>query len=258
VDRRERETADVLSRLDPIRRRIFVRLLKWAQECAPLREDSIAGLGYGYGCIRSLLHELGSRLADDETLEAPSDIVWLSRDELAEALDQRSKDLIPASKSESVAARKADWQVARRADPPSVLPETSFLARFLPSESSGADGDVLKGIGAGEGQVTARACVLHGPEEFGDLRPGDVLVAVTTTPAWTPLFAMASAVVTDIGGPLSHSSIVAREYGIPAVMGVGTATRRIRTGQIVTVDGRAGEVRLPSEDGRPADGHPDE
>ena len=64
------------------------------------------------------------------------------------------------------------------------------------------------------------------------MRPGDVLVAVTTTPAWTPLFAMASAVVTDIGGPLSHSSIVAREYGIPAVMATGSATRRIHNGQI--------------------------
>jgi pyruvate,water dikinase len=70
------------------------------------------------------------------------------------------------------------------------------------------------------------------------------LVATTTTPAWTPLFAMASAVVTDIGGPLSHSSIVAREYGIPAVMATGVATRRIRNGQIITVDGSAGLVTL--------------
>jgi pyruvate,water dikinase len=76
---------------------------------------------------------------------------------------------------------------------------------------------------------------------------GDVLVAVTTTPAWTPLFALASAVVTDIGGPLSHSSIVAREYGIPAVMATGMATRRIRSGQIVTVDGRAGLVTIHNE-----------
>lgn len=74
--------------------------------------------------------------------------------------------------------------------------------------------------------------------------PGDVLVAVTTTPAWTPLFAMASAVVTDIGGPLSHSSIVAREFGIPAVMATGAATRRIHTGQVVTVDGSKGTVTL--------------
>ena len=76
------------------------------------------------------------------------------------------------------------------------------------------------------------------------MRPGDVIVAVTTTPAWTPLFAMASAVVTDIGGPLSHGSIVAREYGIPAVMATGVATRRIRTGQMITVDGSTGTVTL--------------
>jgi pyruvate,water dikinase len=69
-----------------------------------------------------------------------------------------------------------------------------------------------------------------------------VLVAATTTPAWTPLFAMASAVITDIGGPLSHGSIVAREYGIPAVMGTGVATKRIPSGQVVTVDGGAGRV----------------
>jgi pyruvate,water dikinase len=84
--------------------------------------------------------------------------------------------------------------------------------------------------------------VLFGPEDFGTLEPGDVLVAVTTTPAWTTLFAQASAVVTDIGGPLSHSSIVAREYGIPAVMAAGSATRSIQSGQLVTVDGTAGTV----------------
>jgi pyruvate,water dikinase len=74
------------------------------------------------------------------------------------------------------------------------------------------------------------------------MKLGDVLVATTTTPAWTPLFALASAVVTDIGGPLSHSSIVAREYGIPAVMAARNATHYIQNGQIVTVDGKAGTV----------------
>ncbi|NMC55207.1 MAG: hypothetical protein GYA48_16400 [Chloroflexi bacterium] len=71
-----------------------------------------------------------------------------------------------------------------------------------------------------------------------------MLVAVTTTPAWTPLFGLASAVITDIGGPLSHSSIVAREYGIPAVMAVRSATRTIQTGNLITVDGAAGTVTL--------------
>ena len=78
------------------------------------------------------------------------------------------------------------------------------------------------------------------------MQPGDVLVAPLTTPAWTPLFALASAIVTDIGGPLSHSSIVAREYGLPAVLGTGVATRRIHSGQTITVDGGAGTVTVES------------
>jgi pyruvate,water dikinase len=79
------------------------------------------------------------------------------------------------------------------------------------------------------------------------MEPGGILVAKLTTPAWTPLFAMASAIVTDVGGPLSHGSIVAREYGIPAVLGTGAATRMIEYGQEITVDGDAGYVILTSE-----------
>jgi pyruvate,water dikinase len=73
---------------------------------------------------------------------------------------------------------------------------------------------------------------------------GDVLVAKLTTPAWTPLFARAAAIVTDVGGPLSHGSIVAREYGIPAVLGTGNATQLIQDGQTITVDGDSGVVVL--------------
>jgi len=83
--------------------------------------------------------------------------------------------------------------------------------------------------------MNASACVRYAPEDFPKMKPGDMLVA--TTPAWTPLFAMASAIVSDLGGSLSHSSFVAREYGIPAVV-------RIRDGQSITVDGSAGTVEL--------------
>jgi pyruvate,water dikinase len=76
------------------------------------------------------------------------------------------------------------------------------------------------------------------------MQAGDILVAPLTTPAWTPLFVRAAAIVTDVGGPLSHGSIVAREYGIPAVLGTGSATRRIRSGQVITVDGSTGKVYL--------------
>ena len=141
-------------------------------------------------------------------------------------------------------ARKADWQRARMATPPTVVPVNSWLYKLMAPKKSASH--LLKGYGASAGQFTAPACVLRTPEDFGQMQPGDVLVAVATTPAWTPLFALALAVVTDIGGPLSHSSIVAREYGIPAVMGTGVATRLIYAGQMITVDGGRGTVEILS------------
>jgi pyruvate,water dikinase len=128
--------------------------------------------------------------------------------------------------------------------PPAILPEKSGWAKLIPWAQKNELGNVIKGLGASTGKVTATARVLFTTEDFGRMKPGDVLVAVITTPAWTPLFTMASAVVTDIGGPLSHSSIVAREYGIPAVLATGNATRRIEDGQMITVDGGAGTVEL--------------
>ena len=117
---------------------------------------------------------------------------------------------------------------------------------YIATAESAQTGDRLKGVAASGGKITASACVIREPQDFNKMESGAVLVATATTPAWTPLFAMASAVVTDIGGPLSHGSIVAREYGIPAVMGTGVATKRIRDGQVITVDGDAGIVIMNS------------
>ena len=118
------------------------------------------------------------------------------------------------------------------------------MKRWMPATTAEQGTDTLTGLAGSAGRVTAVARVLAGPEDFGDFRPGEVLVAPITTPAWTSLFVRAAGVVTDIGGPLSHSSIVAREYGIPAVLGTAVGTRRIRTGQRITVDGDAGTVTL--------------
>ena len=128
-----------------------------------------------------------------------------------------------------------------------MLPKGAWfygIEKVMPAASEEQTGDVIKGLGGSAGQVTAPARVLAGPQEFSQMEPGEVLVASITTPAWTSLFAMASGVVTDIGGPLSHSSIVAREYGIPAVLGTAVATRRIASGERIRVDGDAGTVTL--------------
>jgi pyruvate,water dikinase len=242
VEQREKQTQGVVRRLDPLRRKLFLKQLKWARESAPLREDSIADIGLGQPQMRRMLGELGHRLAQAGAIAAPEDIYWLEAGELealAAELDQGGQ---PASQGGAIEERKARWRAVRKVTPPNVLPKNSLLARFAPREDQ--PGATLKGMGASAGKVTARACVMRGPEDFGRLQPGDVIVAVITTPAWTPLFARASAVVTDIGGPLSHSSIVAREYGIPAVLGTGAATRRIQDGQVIRVDGDEGTVSL--------------
>ena len=145
-----------------------------------------------------------------------------------------------------IPSRREEWQSFLKLTPPVMLPEKTAWNKLVHGdEAEKRDGKtILKGVGTSGGTIKAPARVLFGPEDFQAMKPGEVLIAVTTTPAWTPLFAMASAVVTDIGGPLSHSSIVAREYGIPAVMAARTATRMIRNGQVITVDGNAGTVTL--------------
>jgi pyruvate,water dikinase len=135
-------------------------------------------------------------------------------------------------------------ELGQRLTQAGVLARPNDVYWLYEDEVVQAAADRLKGAGASPGRVTGQARVLRGPEDFDQMRPGEILVAITTTPAWTPLFAMASAIVTDGGGPLSHGSIVAREYGIPAVMGTGVATRRIRSRQVITVDGGDGAVLL--------------
>jgi pyruvate,water dikinase len=248
VTRREEATHAVLERLDAPRRNLFCRLLEWAQGVAPVREDALADVGLGWPVMRRMLLELGRRLAEAEAVEKPADVFWLRRDEveqMAASLDATEPQL--ASLTDTVEQRKMLWRGQRRVTPPQLLPKGGWVEvfrRWMPAVSEEQTGDTIKGVAASAGQVTAPARLLGGPEDFGKMQPREVLVASITTPAWTSLFAMASAVVTDVGGPLSHSSIVAREYGIPAVLGTGVATRRIQSGQSVRVDGDAGTVTL--------------
>src|SRR5829696_4318135 len=254
--RREEATRAVLERLGPARGRFISRLLRWAQDAAPVREDALADTGLAWPLMRRMLLEVGGRIFEAGAVEKPADVFWLRRQELedmASSLDAGETQL--ASLADAVEQRKMLWRGQRRVTPPQLLPQDSWfmvLESLMPAASRDQAGDTIKGIAASGGQVTAAARVLGGPGDFGQMRPGEVLVAAITTPAWMSLFAMASAVVTDVGGPLSHSSIVAREYGIPAVLGTGVATRRIQSGQSVRVDGDAGTVTLLDGEGESA------
>jgi pyruvate,water dikinase len=110
------------------------------------------------------------------------------------------------------------------------------------TRSRSAKGALLSGTPASRGQAKGTVRIIRGPEEFGLLRSGEILVCPYTNPSWTPLFQRAAAVVVDLGGIGSHAAIVAREYGIPAVMGTGSGTRTLVDGQTVIVDGSTGRV----------------
>jgi pyruvate,water dikinase len=110
------------------------------------------------------------------------------------------------------------------------------------SDSSAATN--VTGTPGSPGRASGPARVVHGPDDFGRVQPGDVLVCRFTEPAWTALFGVVAAVVTETGGVLSHAAIVAREYGIPPVLAVPGAKTALRDGETVTVDGSAGRVTV--------------
>ena len=247
VTEREAAIAALFDRLPERRRRWVERLLGWAQHLGPVREDALAAMGLAWPTTRRLLHELGARLVTAGVLAEPMDVCWVPLAQLREATGALDSGGAPGDLRADVAVRQAAARGQRQATPPQYLPKSRIMASMdwaYPSRE-GQSGSVLSGTVGSGGAVTARARVLSGPQDFAAFRPGEVLVASITTPAYTPLFAMAAAVVTDIGGVLSHGSIVAREYGIPAVLGTGSATRLIRTGDVITVDGGAGRVTLP-------------
>jgi rifampicin phosphotransferase len=243
----EARTAEVLG---PLRRHLFRRLVAMAQHFGPYREEALFYLGAGWPALRRLARELGRRLVAAGTIAAANDVFFLRAAELEATLAARAageqRDLAaPASE------RRALREQQRRLRLPAAVPP-SFRMTLGPIDLSSretqrrnsATSDTRVGFAVSPGRVTAPASVIRSPAEFGAMEPGTILVCPTTTPAWTPLFAQARGLVTDIGGVLAHGSIVAREYGIPAVMGTGSATERIVSGQVVTVDGDAGTVTL--------------
>jgi pyruvate,water dikinase len=250
TEKREQAVEYILPRLKGLKRWAFEKALNWAQKLAPLREDGLAEIGLGYPVLRRMLRELGRRFTEAGAIEAPEDIYWLELSEVQAQIKALEEGVKTCNHSEAVQERKALWRGRKRLNPPSQLPEGKKkymgfnMEAHLAGGLGGPEGNTIKGVPTSPGLATGTARVLHGPEDFDQMQPGDILVAGITTPAWTPLFAMAAGVVTDIGGPLSHGSIVAREYGIPAVLGTGYGTRFIQNGQRVTVDGSAGTVTV--------------
>jgi len=239
-DRATREAEEMVAELTRraaskgrLRGKLVRFLLGRARELSGLREMPKFCIVLLMARARELLWTVGANLAEAGRLESAEDIYFLSVPEAWAVL--AGEDLRPL-----VRGRRAvyEQEVGRRHVPRLLLSDGT--EPDVATQEEAAEG-VLRGTPASGGVVTQKARVILEPAG-ASLEPGEILVAPSTDPGWTPLFLTAGGLVMEMGGPMSHGAIVAREYGIPAVVGVPDATERIETGQQITVDGTAGEV----------------
>jgi phosphohistidine swiveling domain-containing protein len=196
----------------------------------PVREGRAHWQLIASGSMRHAAQRRGRQLVEAGIIDDVGDVFYLTPSEY----DAADHDL-----RNEVEQRRAEHERWKGCHPPTII------GRGEPDHR--ADDRSLRGTGAATGIHRGRACVIRDLVDADRLEPGDVLVATMTSPPWTPLFAIASAVVADSGDPMSHVAIAAREYGIPCVVGTDVATIVIRDGDVVTVDGTTGMVELPSE-----------
>jgi rifampicin phosphotransferase len=234
----------------------FESLLKSAQEATVISEDHVFWIDYrGLHRIRRVLQEFGRRFAGSGIIEEQNDVFYLTLDELRET----ARALPELDRHELlVRERKTALERFRAIQPPRAIgttplgeppddPMSRAIGRFFgKAPEPQVEPDVLRGNAGSPGTARGPARVIYSLSEADKLREGDVLVAETTAPSWTPLFATVAAVVTDSGGVLSHCAVVAREYRIPAVVGTGRATATIQDGQLLEVNGSDGVVRIVS------------
>ncbi len=252
VAQREEAIGIVESKLSPEKLPAFREMLSGVQAHVPVSEGRALWQLLIVGSLRVPLLALGRKLVEAGALSQPEHVFYFTSSELKAAASNPS-----AAVRETGIARDAEfarWQsmtpvpfIGAPPDPSKLPPEVAPLVRlFFGVAEPEVSGQEIKGQAASKGIVTATARVIHDLSEAERLQPGEILVCATTAPPWTPLFAIAAAVVTDSGGVLSHSAICAREYAIPCVVATQVATHMIPDGATITVDGAAGTVRIGS------------
>ncbi|MGD9891266.1 MAG: PEP-utilizing enzyme [Dehalococcoidia bacterium] len=249
---RRRLLAKPVDKVAPWRWAVFRSVVRQARRYLPMRENPKHHFLLFAAELRRTALALGQDLQRAGLIDASEDVFFLMRPDL-----ERAAGGDEAGLHARAAAQRRVYQRFLAWDPPDVIlgSEREGLEERLVNEAvrepapkpkpDGATAPAagrLTGIAASAGTVTARVRVALTPEEGAEIEPGEVLVAPFTDPGWTPLFTVAGAIVMDLGGLLSHGAIVAREYGIPAVVNTRSATSTLRTGQVVTVDGASGVV----------------
>jgi pyruvate,water dikinase len=224
-------------RIGRLRRPGFNLTLKNAQQWVALRERTKSIVVRGARLVDFLIPELGARLVASGYVERPEDLFFLTNEELDQGIRGESEQ----DAKERVARRRKEYERDR-----SILLPERFYGHPVPIEPEEhlGKGPILKGTPVSPGSVTGRARVILDPSRDAPIQPGEILVAPVTDAGWTPLFALATGLVVDMGSALSHGSTVAREYGLPAVVNVRSGTRSIRTGDLLAVNGSKGTVTI--------------
>lgn len=242
----EEAAEEARRRPGPLSRAAFERVLAWGRASASARENVKSEAVRWLSAIRRALVLVGERLAERGDLERADDVFYLTWEELAGVVAGEGDAGRPSAASRSlrlglVAERSAERERLSRLRPPHVVVGTWDEVE---ERSELPLARTITGIGVSSGVARGRARVFASVDSHDDVSPGEILVAPFTDPGWTPYFIPAAGIVMDLGGLLSHGSIIAREYGIPAVVNVGPASRTIETGQLLEVDGDAGVVRI--------------
>ncbi|MBI4734114.1 MAG: hypothetical protein HY779_04775 [Rubrobacteridae bacterium] len=249
VEREDREsfTKKCLQRLSIGRRLVFKRVLKDAQAAIGYRERARLCQSLIYGELRRLTLETGKRFYSKGYLEAAEDVFFLEYRELHRIFE--GKYLYPETIKEIIAVRRKAYQDGASDNPPEFYLIEKGEYPTIPVESGKFDAaeGKLTGLGVSRGSVKARARIILNPAENNTLEPGDILVTRTTDPGWTPLFLIAGGLILEKGGLLSHGAIVAREFGIPAIVGVKDAVNVIKDGQLLWLDAESGTIHVLDE-----------
>jgi pyruvate,water dikinase len=224
---------------NPVKRMIFNRILSRSQQGSVFRENVKSEVIKLVVAMRKLCLELGRKLADKGVLKNQDDIFFLLREEI-ELIVQDRADF---DACQVIAARRQEYNKNKSITPPDVVFGKFDPYKFIP-EKEDAETGMLNGLAVSPGLAAGKARVILRANADEHVLAGEILVAPFTDPGWTPYFVTAAGVVMDQGGILSHGSIIAREYGIPAVVNVGSATRIIKTGQTIQVDGNRGVVTI--------------
>lgn len=221
----------------------FLTILDLAREGVIIREEGLFYIEKLTSCVRRLSLKLGTMLEEKGILSEANDIFFLFLEELepvaAGQLDLKGKIAKRQSAYKKVYAaheKGIHWMISTGSFP-------IFNKKEKQTKSIG-DPNEIKGISASRGVYEGPVCIVRGPSEFHKLKKGDILVSPYTAPVWTPLFRLASAVVTEIGSAGSHAAIVSREYGLPCVVDIPGITTRLKDGQMVRVDGTKGIITV--------------